>query len=105
VLRGVDVAAVRFDRAPGLQLEQTASPGPEGWEVTTQRLRQPAGLRWTAPVDAAVAALVAGCDGTRPLREIALVLELAYGIDPGQVGDMARALAERGFLIPTDSLE
>ena len=104
-LRGVDVDSVRFDRAPGLQLEQTASPGPEGWEVTIQRLRQPAGLRWTAPVDPAVAALVAGCDGTRPLREIALVLELAYGIDPGQVADMARALAERGFLIPTDSLE
>jgi methylase of polypeptide subunit release factors len=104
-LRGVDVGAVRFERAPGLQLEQTASPGPEGWEITTQRLRQPAGLRWSAPVDPAVAALVAGCDGTRPLREIALVLQLAYGIESGQVEDMARALAERGFLIPTDSLE
>ncbi|HVE29789.1 MAG TPA: methyltransferase [Mycobacteriales bacterium] len=104
-LRGVDVGAVRFDRAPGLQLEQTAAPGPEGWEVTAQRLRQPAGLRWTAPIDPAVAALVAGCDGTRPLREIALVLELAYGIEPGQVAEMARALAERGFLIPTGSLE
>jgi SAM-dependent methyltransferase len=104
-LRGVDVAAVRFGRAPGLQLEQTASPGADGWEVTTQRLRQPAGLRWTAPVDPAVAALVAGCDGTRPLREIALVLELAYGIEPDQVEDMVRALAERGFLIPTASVE
>jgi hypothetical protein len=104
-LRGVDAGAVRFDRAPGLQLEQTASPGPDGWTVTTQRLRQPTGLRWTAPVDPAVAALVAGCDGTRPLREIAVVLELAYGIDADQVEDMARALAERGFLIPTASVE
>jgi len=104
-LRGIDAGAVRFDRAPGLQLEQTASPGPDGWAMTTQRLRQPAGLRWTAPVDPAVAALVAGCDGTRPLREIAVVLELAYGIDADQVEDMARALAERGFLIPTASVE
>ena len=104
-LRGVDAGAVRFDRAPGLQLEQTATPGPDGWEVTTQRLRQPAGMRWTAPVDPAVAALVAGCDGTRPLREIALVIELAYGIESDQVEDMARALAERGFLIPTASIE
>ena len=104
-LRGVDAGAVRFDRAPGLQLEQTASPRPDGWTVTTQRLRQPTGLRWTAPVDPAVAALVAGCDGTRPLREIAVVLELAYGIDADQVEDMARALAERGFLIPTASVE
>jgi methylase of polypeptide subunit release factors len=104
-LRGVDIAAVRFDRAPGLQLEQTASPGPDGWEVTSQRLRQPAGLRWTAPVDPAVAALVAGCDGTRPLREIALVLELAYGIESDDVREMARALAERGFLVPTASIQ
>ena len=104
-LRGVDVGGVRFDRTPGLQLEQTATPGPDGWEVTTQRLRQPAGMRWTAPVDPAVAALVAGCDGTRPLREIALVIELAYGIESDQVEDMARALAERGFLIPTASIE
>ena len=103
-LRSVDIGTVRFDRPPGLQLEQTASPGPDGWEVIAQRLRQPSGLRWTAPVDDAVAALVAGCDGTRPLREIAVVLELAYGIEPGQVEDMARALTERGFLIPTPSV-
>jgi hypothetical protein len=104
-LRGVDVGAVRFDRAPGLQLEQTATAGPDGWQVTAQRLRQPAGLRWSAPVDPAVAALVAGCDGTRPLRELAVVLELAYGIELGQVEEMARALADRGFLIPTTSVE
>jgi methylase of polypeptide subunit release factors len=100
-VRGADIGAIRFDRAPALQLEQTAQPGPDGWEVITQRLRQPAGMRWTAPVDPAVAALVAGCDGTRPLRELAVVLELAYGIEPGQVEDMARDLADRGFLIPT----
>ena len=35
-LGGVDVGTVRFDRAPGLQLEQTAAPGPDGWEVTAQ---------------------------------------------------------------------
>jgi hypothetical protein len=104
-LRGVDVGALRFDRAPGLQLEQTATPGPNGWEVAIQRLRQPAGMRWTAPVDPAVAALVAGCDGTRPLRELAVVLELAYGIELSQVAEMARALTDRGFLIPTNSIE
>ncbi|HST66541.1 MAG TPA: class I SAM-dependent methyltransferase [Mycobacteriales bacterium] len=100
-LRDADLATVRFDRAPGLELEQVARPGPEGWAVTGQRLRQPAGMRWSAAVDPAVAALVAGCDGTRTLRELAAVLELAYGIEPGQVTDMARDLADRGFLIPT----
>jgi hypothetical protein len=103
-LRGAELAKTRFVRAPGLQLEQTATPGPEGWQVTGQRLRQPAGMRWSAPVDPAVAALVAGCDGARALGELAAVLELAYGIEPGHVEQMARDLAERGFLIPTESV-
>ena len=51
-----------------------------------------------------VAALVAGCDGTHPLGELAAVLELAYGIEPGQVEEMARGLTDRGFLIPTRSV-
>lgn len=100
-LRDTDLAAVRFDRAPELQLEQVASAGPDGWAVSGQRLRQPHGLRWSAAVDPAVAALVAGCDGTRPLGELATVLELAYGIGAGEVATMARGLAERGFVIPT----
>ena len=100
-LRDADLAAVRFDRAPELQLGQVANPGPDGWAVVSQRLRQPHGLRWSAAVDPAVAALVAGCDGTRPLGELATVLELAYGIEPGQVEAIARGLADRGFLIPT----
>jgi methylase of polypeptide subunit release factors len=104
-LRGADLATIRFDRAPGLELEQVATPGPEGWAVTGQRLRQPAGMRWSAAVDPAVAALVAGCDGTRTLGELAAVLEVAYGIQPGQVADMARGLADRGFLSPTESVE
>jgi methylase of polypeptide subunit release factors len=103
-LRGAELAKTRFVRAPGLQLEQTATPGPEGWQVTGQRLRQPAGMRWSAPVDPAVAALVAGCDGARALGELAAVLGLAYGIEPGHVEQMARDLAERGFLIPTESV-
>jgi hypothetical protein len=104
-LRGADPATIRFARAPGLELEQVATPGPEGWAVTGQRLRQPAGMRWSAAVDPAVAALVAGCDGTRTLGELAAVLEVAYGIDPDQVTEMARGLADRGFLTPTGSVE
>lgn len=94
--------AQRFTRAPGLQLEQAAEPGPDGWAVVGQRLRQPHGLRWSATVDPAVAALVAGCDGTHPLGELAEVLQRAYGIEPGQVAAMATGLADRGFLIPIE---
>lgn len=103
-LRGADLATVRFERAPGLELEQVAVPGPEGWEVTGQRLRQPAGMRWSAAVDPAVAALVAGCDGTRPLGDLAVLLELAYGVESGQVAEMAQRLAEQGYLFPTGAV-
>lgn len=99
-LRGADLDRVRFGRAPGLVLEQVAEPGPEGWAVATRRLRQPAGLRRSAEVDEVVAALVAGCDGERPLGELAAVLELAFGVDPAEVGPLAAGLADRGFLIP-----
>lgn len=94
------LAAVRFRRAPGLLLEQAAEPGPAGWAVVSRRLRQPGGLRWSAPVDEIVAALVAGCDGSRPLGDLAEVLRPAYGVGADQVEAMARGLADRGFLIP-----
>ena len=99
-LRGADLEQVRFRRAPGLVLEQVAEPGPAGWAITGQRLRQPAGLRRSAEVDEVVAALVAGCDGERPLGELAAVLRLAHGVDPAEVATLAAGLADRGFLIP-----
>ena len=47
-----------------------------------------------------VAALVAGCDGDRPLGELAAVLGLAFGVEPAEVGTIATGLADEGFLIP-----
>ena len=37
------------------------------WRPRRDRLRQSAGMRWEIEVDEAIAALVAACDGTRPL--------------------------------------
>jgi methylase of polypeptide subunit release factors len=93
------LAAARLRHAPGLVLEQLAEPGPEGWAVTEQRLRQTGGLRRSAEVDEVVAALVAGCDGTRTLAELGAVLDLAYGVDEAQLAPMATALVDQGFLI------
>ena len=80
-------------------LDQVAYAGAEGWTVGEQRLRQVDGLRWSHGVDPAVAALVAGCDGTRTVAERGVVLELAYGVEAGQLVPMVTALVERGFLI------
>ncbi len=42
-----------------------------------------------------MAALVAGCDGERPLGELAAVLRLAFGVDPEEVRTLATGLADR----------
>jgi hypothetical protein len=94
------VRAARPSRPAGIVLDQEAHAGPDGWAVTEQRLRQTGGLRWSAPVDPAVAALVAGCDGSRTVAELGVVLELAYGVDEAQLVPMVTGLVERGFLTP-----
>jgi methylase of polypeptide subunit release factors len=90
--------------APDLVLEQVARVGSGGWEVATQRLRQPGGLRWQTDVDAVTVALVAGCDGTNRLGDQLAVLANAYGYDLVELTAGAlpavRYLVERGFLLP-----
>lgn len=88
----------RPGRAPDVVLDQVSHAGDGGWAVAEQRLRQADGMRWSAAVDPAVAALVAGCDGTRTVRELGVVLELAYGVDQAQLAPMVSGLVERGFL-------
>ena len=84
----------------------TSGPGriSEGWRVTDRMLRQTAGLCREGQVDEAVAAIVAACDGTRPLGAVLAEAARAADADPS---DLARAalpvvhrLVERGFLLP-----
>ena len=93
-----DLLTARPRRAPGVVLDQTLEAR-DGWTPAEQRLRQTGGLRWSHAVDSAVAALVAGCDGTRTVAELGVVLELAYGVERDQLAPMVDALVERGFLI------
>jgi hypothetical protein len=90
--------------APDVVLDERAQPGSVGWSVTDRVLRQTAGLCGEGQVDAAIAAIAAACDGSRPLG--ALLAEIASSAD-ADLSDLARAalpvvrrLVERGFLLP-----
>ncbi len=90
--------------APDVVLDERAGAAPGGWAVTDRRLRQTAGLCREGEVDGAVAAIVAGCDGTRALADVLADAALAAGAAPDGLTRAAlpviRRLVEQGFLLP-----
>ena len=94
----------RLRAADGVRLDTVAVPGPEGWAELTQTLRLERGLRWSGGIDEVGAAVVAGCDGERPLGSLLAVLAPATGMSEAELAEGAlpavRALVERGFLLP-----
>jgi hypothetical protein len=106
-LRGRDDAALLghpLRAAPGVRLDTAASIGETGWEPVARMLRFDTGFRWTLPTDEAAAALVAGCDGTRPLGDLIAVLCAATGVGADVLGPVVcstvRGLVDRGVLLP-----
>jgi methylase of polypeptide subunit release factors len=100
----VDVLAARYRAAPGLQLQQEATMGDEGWAVDRQVLVMPHGLRWSEEVDPLVLALVSGCDGRVPLRDQLAVLAVAHDVPENDLAEAAGPiiahLVERGLIEP-----
>ncbi len=92
--------------APGLRLESRAAHGGGGWEEAERWLVLDGGAVVT---DEAVAAVVAGCDGTRPLGLLLAVLAAGTRQPVGAVSDAAspvvRDLVARALLLrdPTRS--
>ncbi|WP_375492531.1 methyltransferase [uncultured Jatrophihabitans sp.] len=89
---------------PGLARERSEVLDDGGWTPAGGVLRQRSGLRWSVEVDDAIAALIAGCDGRRPLRLPVLALAAALDQDADAVAAAAlpvvRDLVSRGFLVP-----
>ncbi len=88
---------------PRLVLDREARLG-GGWTPSAQAVRVDAGLRDGGPIDDLGAAVLAGCDGARPLAEVLGAAAEAAGLDSlavreGAVGAV-RALVERGLLQP-----
>ena len=75
-----------------------------GWRTELAQLRQSSGMRWEIEVDDAVAALVAACDGTVPLRTPVELLAALHDRPVAEVADallpVLRDLVGRGFLEP-----
>jgi Methyltransferase small domain len=98
------LAATHLRVAPDVVLDERATPAGAGWSVTDRRLRQTAGLCREGEVDGLVAAIVAACDGSRPLGAVLDEVARSTGADPGAVARAAlpliRRLVEQGFLLP-----
>lgn len=103
-VRTNDLLAARFIAAPGLQLHQEATMGPDGWAVDRQLLVRPDGMRWREEVDPLILALVSGCDGQVSLRDQITVLAAAHDADEDALAEVAGPLVahlvERGLIRP-----
>jgi methylase of polypeptide subunit release factors len=92
----------RLRAAPGLVRTSDEVLGAIGWEPAALRLRQTTEMRWELDADAAIAALVAGCDGTAPLSLVLDMVSVLSGASSDAVVAAAlpvvRDLVGRGFL-------
>jgi methylase of polypeptide subunit release factors len=99
-----DILRHRYRAAKEITLRQDATLGPEGWDVQRQVLVQRHGLRWQDEIDPVALALVAGADGTVPLRDQLAVLAVAHEVPEEDLIEVAAPivahLVERGFLEP-----
>ncbi|MGC9666502.1 DUF7059 domain-containing protein [Planosporangium sp. 12N6] len=97
----------RLVAADGLQLNQEATRGPDGWQVDRQLLALTDGLRWVEEIDPLVLALVSACDGSLPLRDQVDLLAAAHEADPAALAvaavPLVAHLVERGILLPAGS--
>ncbi len=99
---------VALSIAPDVVLDERAQPatdvGEDGWSVTDRVLRQTAGLCWEGQIDGGLAAIVAACDGTRPLGAVLTDAAHVADVEPSELARAAlpvlRRLVERGFLLP-----
>lgn len=98
--------ATRFRLAPDVRLDQQYRAAGGGWEAVASRLRRVEGLQWSGAIDAYGAAVLAGCDGSRPIGQVLDDLAASLGADaPASAADapawagVVRRLVERGFLL------
>jgi SAM-dependent methyltransferase len=86
-----------------VRLLSTERPVDGDWHPVALRLVQETGLRWSGGLDHYGAALLAGCDGERPLGTLVGVLAAATGLSEGEAAEqvlpVVRRLVEQGFLV------
>jgi methylase of polypeptide subunit release factors len=98
--------AQRLRVAPGIRLTQEYLAGDHGLELSEICVRKMGGLQYPLGIHRNVAALLAGCDGRRTVRELLeemiAALELSWDQAVPIVLPALRTLLERGVLISPD---
>jgi hypothetical protein len=90
--------------SPDVRLEQSCTPGAEGWEIEQTSVRLVRGIGYQGVVDPHGAMLLGRCTGAHPLGELLADLSRDLGVEldtlvPGAL-EVARSLVEQGFLLP-----
>ena len=100
-----DLLASRFRLPSEVHLVQESTRGQDGWQVESSLLRRDGGLAYAGTIDPAGAAVLARCDGTRPLAELLDELADEVGVDRADsVGGWlatVRRLVEAGLIEPS----
>jgi hypothetical protein len=95
----------RLRLAPGIRIEQAFTMTAHGLTLDHVRVNKTGGLQYPLAIHENVARLLAGCDGSHPLRE--LVEDLSHGLGVGLdeavavVLPVVRMLLERAVLVAT----
>lgn len=96
----------RYTTPDALRLHSEMIRGADGWDIQRELLSLGSGMRWLHEVEAPVATLVGGCDGSVRIRDQIAILAAAYGEDEDDLANafepMIRFLVERGFILPVD---
>jgi hypothetical protein len=98
--------AARLSLAPSVVLEQTSTPGADGWTPHTSAVRRVDGPGWRHDVDEPAAALLAGCQGALPLGELFDLLAFAHDRPVDELVAAAlpgvREFVRHGLLVPSE---
>ncbi len=93
----------RLRPAPQVLLEQEYAMGSKGFEVHHSRVKKTGGLQYPVTIHHKVAQLMAGCDGTRTLRQLLAELFASWDADWDRtlplVLPVVQTLIERGVLV------
>lgn len=94
----------RLSVAPSVALERWSEPGTEGWAEAGAAVARMDGPRWRHEVDEPAAALLAGCSGALPLRELVELLAFAHDrpVDELVAATLpaVREFVRHGLLVP-----
>jgi methylase of polypeptide subunit release factors len=96
----------RLRLAPNVRFNQISEVVDGAWKETSARVLRVGGLEFTGAIDAASAAVLARCQGERPLREVLTEMAAAQSVEyskwlPSAL-QIVRRLVEQGFLVPAD---